>query len=103
MRQVGLSSSTSGGIFGCFAEYFFGMFFFFLPPFLFSGSAESCGWMVLFHSPRVGDKMLFWGWGGKKEEENKGCKHAARGVGCILICSPARWDYRSVDLSTERT
>jgi len=51
----------------------------------------------------VGDKMLFGGWGGKKEEENKGCKHAARGVGCILICSPARWDYRSVDLSTERT
>lgn len=79
------------------------MFFFFSSPLSFQWVCRKLWMDGVVPFPRVGDKMLFWGWGGKKEEENKGCKQAARGVGCILICSPARWDYRSVDLSTERT
>lgn len=57
------------------------MFFFFLPPFLFSGSAESCGWMVLFHSLVWGTKCFFGGGEGRRKRKIKAVSKLPVGSG----------------------
>lgn len=81
MRQVGLSSSTSGGIFGCFAEYFFGMFFFFFPPFFSVGLQKAVdGWCCSI--PLVwGTKCFFGGGEGRRKRKIKAVSKLPVGSG----------------------
>lgn len=70
MRQVGLSSSTSGGIFGCFAEYFFGMFFFFFSsPLSFQWVCRKLWMDGVVPFPSCGGQNAFLGVG---REEGRG-------------------------------